>query len=105
MSLRTLPDNGQGGSVHLLLEVSEHLNPAIPYNCITDNPGFQAVCLNRWVLQAAWYQYRQQYGDDAYEGPNTKYSTCSLPSAGSMVLGNLGNRNTSCSPILYHKLH
>ena len=29
--------------------------------CITQNPGFSAVCLNKWVLQtAAWYQYYQQ---------------------------------------------
>ena len=26
--------------------------------CITKHPGFQAVCLNRWVLQTAWYQYK-----------------------------------------------
>jgi len=32
------------------------------FSCITDNPGFKAVCLNRWVLEAAWYQFRQQYG-------------------------------------------
>ena len=29
--------------------------------CITQHPGFQAVCLNKWVLQTAWYQYKQQY--------------------------------------------
>lgn len=32
--------------------------------CITDNPGFKAVCLNRWVLEAALYQYQQQYDCD-----------------------------------------
>ncbi len=30
--------------------------------CITDHPGFSSVCLNPWVLQAAYYQYRQQHG-------------------------------------------
>ena len=31
--------------------------------CITEHEGFSAVCLNRWVLQTAYYfQYRQQYG-------------------------------------------
>ena len=30
--------------------------------CITVHPGFAAVCLNVWVLQAAYFQYRQQYG-------------------------------------------
>ena len=31
--------------------------------CITDHPDFSAVCLNVWVLQAAYSQYRQQYGN------------------------------------------
>lgn len=31
-------------------------------HCITEHPGFDAVCLNVWVLQVAYYQYRQQYG-------------------------------------------
>ena len=30
--------------------------------CITDHPGFHAVCLNVWTLQTAYYQYRQEYG-------------------------------------------
>ena len=30
--------------------------------CITEHPGFHAVCLSIWVLQVAYYQYRQQYG-------------------------------------------
>ena len=29
-------------------------------SCITDNPAFKAVCLNPWVLQVAWYHYKQQ---------------------------------------------
>ena len=39
-----------------------------PLNCITENPRFLAVCLNQWILQTAWYQYKQQY-DNPYEGP------------------------------------
>ena len=31
--------------------------------CITDHEGFQAVCLNLWVLQAAYVTYRYHYGD------------------------------------------
>lgn len=53
-------------------EVFEQLKPTMPYSCITDNPGFHTVCLDQWVLQAAWFQYRQQYGDKAYEGPQHK---------------------------------
>ena len=30
--------------------------------CITEHEGFDAVCLNRWVLQTAYYQYKQHYG-------------------------------------------
>ena len=43
-----------------------------PPQCIVDHPGFHAVCLNYWVLQAAWLQYKQQYGTSAYEGPDHK---------------------------------
>ena len=33
-----------------------------PVNCITEHDGFNSVCLNVWVLQAAYYSYRQDYG-------------------------------------------
>ena len=42
--------------------------------CITQHPGFHPfhpVCINRWVLQTAWYQYKQQYKDQ-YDGPEHK---------------------------------
>ena len=32
----------------------EYTKPTLSYDCITDNPGFHTVCLDRWVLQAAW---------------------------------------------------
>jgi len=31
--------------------------------CITDHPGFSAVCLNDWVLQVAFYQHKQSVGE------------------------------------------
>ena len=34
--------------------------------CVTEHPGFLAVCTNKWVLQTACYQYIQQYKEDAY---------------------------------------
>ncbi|XP_046855134.1 uncharacterized protein LOC124448167 [Xenia sp. Carnegie-2017] len=40
--------------------------------CITDNPVFQNLCLNYWVLRLAWSQYKQQYGKSAFEGPEHK---------------------------------
>ena len=40
--------------------------------CIVQHAGFEAVCLNVWVLQTGWLQYKQQYGSSAYEGPEHK---------------------------------
>ena len=34
----------------------------IAEQCITLHPGFSPVCLNIWSLQAAYFNYRQQYG-------------------------------------------
>ena len=39
--------------------------------CITQHPGFHPVCINRWVLQTAWYQYKQQH-KDPYDGAEDK---------------------------------
>jgi hypothetical protein len=30
--------------------------------CITRHPGFQAVCLDPWVLETAFYSHRQEWG-------------------------------------------
>jgi hypothetical protein len=37
--------------------------------CITTHPGFSSVCLNKWVLQTAFYGYVSQYGGKGYTGP------------------------------------
>ena len=36
----------------------------IDQQCVTLHPGFSAVCLNTWVLQAAYFNYRQKYGTE-----------------------------------------
>ena len=41
--------------------------------CLTEHEAFTAVCLNRWVLQTAGYQTRQQYGSETTDGPPHKY--------------------------------
>ena len=33
-----------------------------PVMCITEHEGFDAVCLNIWVLQAGFFSYRYHYG-------------------------------------------
>ena len=30
--------------------------------CMTEHPGFEAVCLNEYVLETAYYSYRQHHG-------------------------------------------
>ena len=42
--------------------------------CIILHPGFQNVCLNPWVLETAYYSYRQHYGANAVEGAINKFS-------------------------------
>ena len=32
-----------------------------PVLCITEHPGFNTVCLDVWVLQTSYYQYRQYH--------------------------------------------
>ena len=31
-------------------------------DCITHHPGFASVCLDKYVLETAYYQYKAQYG-------------------------------------------
>ena len=49
--------------------------------CITAHERFEVVWLNVWVLQAAYFQYRQHYGDDASGGPSCIFSSTSSISA------------------------
>ena len=53
-------------------QVFEKENCIDPITCITNNPGFKTVCLNRLVLEAAWFQYWQYYGKKDDEGPEHK---------------------------------
>ena len=41
--------------------------------CIINHLGFEGVRLNQWVLETAWYNYRQQY-DKGFDGPAHKRS-------------------------------
>ena len=52
-----------------------------------EHPGSQAVCLNYWVLRAAW-QYKQQYGASAYEeSDHKKKQAHCLQAIGKVILG------------------
>ena len=41
-------------------KIEEANDPTV--TCITNHPGFKSVCLDVWVLQAAYFQYRQEHG-------------------------------------------
>lgn len=41
--------------------------PGIHAECITKHPGFETVVLNRYTLDAAYYQYKQEHG--TYRAP------------------------------------
>ena len=57
--------------VSLCLQMVAEGEAAEAPQCITDHPGFLAVCTNKYVLRTAWFQYKQQY-KDSYEGPEHK---------------------------------
>ena len=40
---------------------------------ITDHEGFEPVCLDVWVLQTAYYQYRQRYGEAEEKSIHMQY--------------------------------
>ena len=42
--------------------------PETQISCITEHPGFQSICLDFWVLETAYYAYRQQQGTDNHTG-------------------------------------
>lgn len=42
-------------------------------NCITEHPGFQSTCLDVWVLETAYYAFKQQYGADNHTGHEYVY--------------------------------
>lgn len=56
-------------------EITQMVNKKSPegVECITLHPGFQSVCLDPWVLETAYYSYRQHYGENAVEGATNEY--------------------------------
>ncbi|CAH3032035.1 unnamed protein product [Porites evermanni] len=40
----------------------------VQMSCITEHPGFQSTCMDVWVLETAYYAYRQQHGTDSQRG-------------------------------------
>ncbi|XP_057714363.1 P2X purinoceptor 7-like [Corythoichthys intestinalis] len=42
-------------------------------SCMTEHPGFTANCLNQWVLEVAYLQYKQQYKETLELAQNEIY--------------------------------
>ncbi|XP_022808192.1 P2X purinoceptor 7-like [Stylophora pistillata] len=42
----------------------EEQRPETQMTCITEYSGFQSTCHDVWMLETAYYAYRQQYGTD-----------------------------------------
>ncbi len=49
-----------------------------PASCITRHPEFEGMCLNVWVLQAAYYQYRQEHGMDSLPASMHEYANIEI---------------------------
>ena len=48
----------QGRTVEMKMEES-----ASEISCVINHEGFESMCLNVWVLQAAYSSYRYHYAD------------------------------------------
>ena len=48
-------------------DVMQQVDPEVL--CVTLHPGFEPVCLNEYVLDTAYYQYRQQYRVEMANSP------------------------------------
>ena len=55
-------------------KVDELDESSVSVECITEHPGFATVCLDVWVLQTAYYQYRQHYGGGTSAPPIHKWA-------------------------------
>ncbi|XP_013404522.1 uncharacterized protein LOC106169577 [Lingula anatina] len=63
-----LPGVSENVFCHEVVVVVQDRSKEENVQCITDHPGFEPVCLNKWVLETAWMQFRQQHGGKAFGG-------------------------------------
>ncbi|XP_071496157.1 uncharacterized protein [Diadema antillarum] len=65
------------GQVVLKMDKYAGYDESKALDCITEHHGFRNVCLDIDVLETAYYQYRQQYGDggrhDATENQRNRH--------------------------------
>ncbi|XP_074647444.1 uncharacterized protein LOC141903255 [Tubulanus polymorphus] len=61
--------------------------------CITCHPGFRSNCLDIWVLETAYYQYRQQYRAQVDGEINEKYRYVAYRQLVRWCWGFLGEKN------------
>ena len=54
-------------------EIREVSDKKGDYPCIIGHPGFQTVCLDPYVLQTAYFAYKQHYGHHHDQEINARY--------------------------------
>ena len=92
---QTLPE-----AVNYFDDAINRYNVFEPYTCICEHPGFQAVCLNDYVLEVAWLTYKQQYGAAAYEHENVhkRYRHIAYRQLARFLFGIVGKDNRYVLP-------
>ncbi|CAH3131259.1 unnamed protein product [Porites lobata] len=57
------------GQIWLMTKVTDASpQTGVQMSCITEHPGFQSTCLDVWILETAYYAYRQQHVTDSHRG-------------------------------------
>ena len=59
-AMTTSHENFCCSEVDRVVEKKEEGSSAV--SCIIDHEGFHSMCLDVWVLQATYFNYRQHYG-------------------------------------------
>ena len=97
--------------IHQVLDELQHVrapNDSDPAGCILDHPGFNAVCLNIWVLETAWLQYRSEYREP-YERTHSQavpaYCVQTVCQDGVEVFGKTHQSTASCLCCENHQSH
>ena len=93
-------------SIDRLCEAVTHYNHVMPFDCITQHPGFQLNCLRWEVLDNAWLAYKQQYGVQAYEheSAHKRYRHIAYRQLARFLFGIVGRENRYALPSCAVKL-
>ena len=84
--------------MHCCTEIKEVVNKKEQSTCITEHEGFEAVCLNVWVLQTAYFSYWQRHSNhDIRRQPIPEYVHIHLIHNAVIPIGNIDSLLTGNS--------